>query len=104
MDSEQIIYKIFNTRDFVSGNATQKAEKQQIKDIVIDNGFVDTLKKSIAILASIDHLIVKYQSDAVPVSEVLHDLTFELVTSFAALKTTGVITEHEHQYLVKVIK
>ena len=59
--------------NFVSGNATQKAEKQQIKDIVIDNGFVDTLKKSITILAPIDHLIVKYQSVPVPVSEVVHD-------------------------------
>ncbi|MEN9638153.1 MAG: hypothetical protein RLZZ262_21 [Bacteroidota bacterium] len=104
LNSEKLIYKIVNDRDFVTGSSKQKDERRRLKEIVTDDAFVEKLKTSIAILTPIDVLIVKYQSDSVPVSEVLNDFTFNLITSFADLSAAGVITESEHSYLRNVTK
>jgi hypothetical protein len=93
-----------NERDFVSGPSRQKTERQRVKDIVVNDSFVPLLRKSIAMLSPIDALIVKYQSDSVPISEVLVDFRFTLLTSFESLKSSDIITEDEHQYLVTLCK
>ena len=71
MDSERLLHQIVTERDFVSGPYKQKEERQSIKTFIVADSFVELLRKSIAILTPIDKLIVKYQSDSVPVSEVL---------------------------------
>jgi hypothetical protein len=38
--------------------------------VITNEDFVNLLEKSVSILLPIDALIVKYQSDAIPVSEV----------------------------------
>jgi hypothetical protein len=49
------------------------AERERSKGIIDNSKFRDLLIKSLAILKPIDALIVKYQSDAVPVSDVVPD-------------------------------
>jgi hypothetical protein len=48
-------------------------------------------------------LIVNYQSDKVPVSEVLPDFQ-KLPEQFAKLHADGIITEEEFHYLVQLSK
>jgi hAT family C-terminal dimerisation region len=43
------------------------------REVVTDENLVEKLKKALAILGPLDKLIVKYQSDIVPISEVTHD-------------------------------
>jgi hypothetical protein len=43
------------------------------REVVTDENLVENLKKALAVLGPLDKLIVKYQSDMVPISEVTHD-------------------------------
>lgn len=86
LDSEHIIHGIVNERDFISGTKKQKEDRLRIKNIVIAGNFVGTLKKALKILVEIDKLIVKFQSDNVPVSEVFSSFN-ELPRVFAQMNT-----------------
>jgi len=81
----------------------QREERSYIKAIVTGPDFVDCLKKSIALLKPIDRLIVKYQSDAVPVSEVLVDFG-ELIQNLSKLFDSEIITYEEKTYLRQLCK
>jgi hypothetical protein len=74
-----------------------------VRDTVTDQHFIDNLKKTLAILRSVDGLIVKYQSDKVPISEVMSD-SHALPNEFAKLYNTNVITKQEADYLVMLAK
>ena len=54
-----------------------------------------------AILRPLDRLIVKYQSDKIPISEVLPDF-LNLQTEFKILHNDKVITTGERDYLIKL--
>ncbi|KAH9275053.1 hypothetical protein BASA83_002767 [Batrachochytrium salamandrivorans] len=69
LDSESHLHTTSSERDFIKGTAAQQAERQKVKDIITDNQFVVKLKKALAIMVPLDRLIVKYQSDKVPISE-----------------------------------
>ncbi|KAJ1327279.1 hypothetical protein BSLG_010621 [Batrachochytrium salamandrivorans] len=73
LDSESHLHTTSSERDFIKGTAAQQAERQKVKDIITDNQFVVKLKKALAIMVPLDRLIVKYQSDKVPISEVMPD-------------------------------
>jgi hypothetical protein len=90
-------------RNFVQGTATQKEQRKAVHDTVTDQHFIDNLKKKLAILHPIDGLIVKYQSDKIPISEVMLDF-HALPNEFAKLHSTNVITKQEVEYLVMFAK
>jgi len=96
LDSERIIYAIVSERDFVSGTKKQKTERLRLKNIVVADNFVSALNKALMILQEIDKLIVKFQSDGVPVSEVVTSFN-ELPKKFAQMTTY--LTAAEIKYL-----
>ncbi len=65
------MHVIVTVRNFVQGTSAQKSEKSKIKEIMTNDAFVNNLHKALAIFIPIDILIVKYQSDKVPISEVM---------------------------------
>lgn len=96
LNSERIIYTIVSERNFIAGTAKQKEERQRLKNIVVKDDFISSLNKALKILEPIDQFIVKFQNDAVPVSEV--------VTAFNKLPAefenmTDVLTTAESVYL-----
>jgi hypothetical protein len=79
--------------------SAQKAECRRVKEAFINYNFVNDLKSALQILIPIDRLIVKYQSDKVPVSEVLPDF-HALPEEFQRLYAANFVTEDELNYLV----
>ncbi len=98
--SEQHLHAIVSARDFIKGKTAQKKERQDVKDTITDSNFVTLLKKAIAILEPINVLIVKYQSDKVPISEVLPDF-HKLPQEFSQLLDNRIIDDQELAYLCK---
>ncbi|KAI2507919.1 transposase [Fragilaria crotonensis] len=98
LDSERLIHAITAARDFVSGSTKQKADRMRLKDLVGNENFVGLLQKALALLSPIDALIVKYQADNVPISEVTPD-SFAIVQAYYELERQGVISETECQYV-----
>jgi hypothetical protein len=66
---------------------------------VTDDAFVNNLRKSLAILAPIDVLIVKYQSDKVPISKVMPNF-HNLPKEYKKVMSSNIITRQEFEYLV----
>ena len=98
--SERHLFAIVTARDFAAkGSSAQKAERKRVKEVVSDDNFVENLKKALKILVPIDRLIVKYQSDKVPVSEVLPDF-HSLPGEFETFHAANLLTDGECQYLV----
>jgi hypothetical protein len=82
----------------VQGTA-QKSERSKIKEIMTDDTFVNNLRKALAILAPINTLIVKYESDKVPISEVMPDF-HNLSEEYKKVMSSNIITRREFEYLV----
>ena len=73
-----------------------------IKAIISNNEFVSSLTKCLVILSPIDLLNVNYQSDSVPVSEVLPDFN-ALPAAFTSLqRDDGLISDSELSYIIKL--
>jgi hypothetical protein len=104
LKSEHILHSIVNQRDFVSSVNTvvHKAERERIKGIIGNSKFRDLLIKSLAILKPIDALIVKYQSDAIPVSDALPDF-HQLPKKFEG-QAGDFLCDEELHYLVAICK
>ncbi|KAJ1330430.1 hypothetical protein BSLG_009564 [Batrachochytrium salamandrivorans] len=101
LDSESHLHTTSSARDFIKGTAAQQAERQKVKDIIADDQFVVKLKKALAIMVPLDRLIVKYQSDKVPISEVMPDF-HALPKEFRMLLDFHIITQNEFEYLSSV--
>ncbi len=99
LESERHLHVIVTAHDFVQGTSAQKSERSKIKEIVTDNVFVNNLRKALAILTSIDALIVKYQFDKVPISEVMPDF-HNLPKEYKKVMSNNIITRQEFEYLV----
>lgn len=96
LDSERIIYTIVGERNFLVGTRKQIQERQRLKDVVVKDDFLINLKTALKILAPIDEQIVKFQSDAVPISEVVTAFN-QLPLKFAEM--TDTLTSDEITYL-----
>jgi hypothetical protein len=83
----------------VQGTSAQKSEKSKVKEIVTDDAFVNNLHKALAILTPVDALIVKYQSDKVPISEVMPNF-HNLPEEYKKVMSNNIITRQEFEYLV----
>ncbi|HEY9300046.1 MAG TPA: DUF domain-containing protein, partial [Phormidium sp.] len=70
LQSATILQNYVKSPDFVSGTKLQKEKKEQVKNFILEDDFVDMLQHSIEMIKPIDELLVKFQSDLVPVSEV----------------------------------
>lgn len=99
LESERHLHAIVSGRDFVVGSAAQKAEKLRVKNTVIHDDFIPNLRKALAILGPLDCLIVKYQSDKVPISEVIPDFK-SIVIKYEKLCRSEIIDQAEYDYLV----
>ncbi len=71
LHSEAPLHTIVNDRDFISGGKIE--EKTQLKFFISHENFPYYLRKCLAILKPVDSLIVKYQSNTTPLSDVYHD-------------------------------
>ena len=101
LDGEEVLYQLVSGRDFVTGTAAQKAERQSIADTVANPTFVPLLQKAIEILTPIDAAIVYYQSDQVPISEVYRTFLSKLPSSISAMK---LISDEERAYLLLLVE
>ena len=99
--SERILHAVVTARDFIKGTAAQKAERTRIKDVITRDNFVVLLEKSLDILKPIDALIVKYQSDSAPISDVWPDFN-ALPAQFSKLLSDGRANADEVDYLIKL--
>ena len=71
LKSENVLLNIVQGRNWLlTGTADQRAKRSKVHDVIADVAFLQNLKKSIAILKPIDELIVYFQSDRVPLSDV----------------------------------
>ena len=101
LDSESHLHTISSTRDFIKGTSVQQGERQNVKDVNTSNQFIVQLKQVLMILDPLDRLIVKYQSDKVPISEVMPDI-HALPNEFKMLLDSHIITQSEFEYLVSI--
>ena len=95
IDSECALHAIVAARDFIVGTTAQKQVRVKIKAIISNNEFVSSLTKCLAILSPIDLLIMKYQSDSVPVSEFLPDFNSLPAASTSLKRDGGLISNSE---------
>ena len=80
LDSERDLYALDTERDFVKGSFAQKSKCAKVKEIVMNDRFVDMLRKALKLLIPIDWLNIKYRSDKVPISDVGPEIHFLLIT------------------------
>ena len=99
---ERAIHAIVTARDFIVGTTAQKQVGVKIKAIISNNKFVSSLTKCLVILSPIDLLIVKYQFNSVPVSEVLPNFN-ALSAAFTSLQRDGgLISNSELLYIINL--
>ena len=102
LESERLLHGIVMTRDFIGGrSAAQKAERAKVRNIIMSHEFVKNLYKTIAILRPIDALIVKYQLDKVPISDVWPDLHL-FPSCFTEVFNQHQISARELEYLISL--
>ena len=99
LQSEAPLHTIVNDRDFLSGMKIE--EKTQLKFFISHENFPSYLRKCLAILKPIDSLIVKYQSNMTPLSDVYHDF-WELENE--KFKEEDLLKEEEKTFLSSVAK
>jgi hypothetical protein len=95
------MHAISSARNFIKDTAVQQVEHQKVKDVIASDQFVLMLKNAPMILVLLDRLIIEYQSNKVPISEVM--LVFHaLPKEFKMLLDSHIITQSEFEYLVSI--
>ena len=101
LDSESHLHAISSARDFIKGTVVQQVEDQKVQDIITRNQLVVKLKRALMILVPLDRLIFKYQSDKIPISEVIMDF-HALLKEFKMLLDSHITTRSGFEYLVSI--
>ena len=78
---------------------SQKEKRKEMKELLINDNFLPTLNKCLAILEPIDILLQKYQSNEIPLSEIMYDLTIKLPGKYDELVRKSVITLNEARWV-----
>ena len=73
--SERHMYALVSGRSLIQETANQTAQRAGLRTTVTGERFITKPEKILAILRSLDRLIVKYQSDKNPISEVLPEFS-----------------------------
>jgi hypothetical protein len=98
--ADAVLNALVSQRDFVSkGNTNQQQKRASVKEIITDSNFVTKLDRCIKILEPIDKLIVIFQSDAVPCSDV-YKAFIDLEDKMCNLPNT----DDEKSYLAELVK
>ncbi|OAE25522.1 hypothetical protein AXG93_1543s1390 [Marchantia polymorpha subsp. ruderalis] len=100
LTSDKHMHAIVSSRNFMKGTVAQVKECIKVKKIITNLKFFDLLKKTIEILAPIDILIVKYQSEKIFISKMMPNF-HALPLEFLKLLTANIINEDELAYLIK---
>jgi Protein of unknown function (DUF 659)/hAT family C-terminal dimerisation region len=104
LSNEPSLHTIVSDRYFVLvATRAQAAERTKLKDFVTGPSFVVNLEKVIHILKPVDSLVVKYQSDKVPISEIWPDFV-SLSGKFDKLVDENILSSSEHGYICGRIK
>lgn len=103
LDSKSPLHALVLARKFVQGTATQKAERTKLLKTITKPDFVDNLNKSLVIVFLVDRLIVKYQFNRVPMSEVMHAF-HHLPNELVKMSKELFITAEERKYLSTFVK
>jgi hypothetical protein len=83
------------------GHSVQQVECQKVKDVITSNQFIVKLKEALVRLVPLDRLVVKDQSDKVPISKVMPDF-HTLPKEFKMLLDSHIIIQSEFEYLVSI--
>jgi hypothetical protein len=99
--SHDALFSLVSSTDFVASNLTakQKEGRYAIQKIVMHNDFLNNLRKVKSILEPIDSLIVKFQNNNVPISEVYHqfmELKHKMLDNI-------LLNTVEHNYILNMI-
>jgi Protein of unknown function (DUF 659) len=103
--NEPNLHAVVSEREFLLvSSRVQRADRENIKAFVTGCTFVSNLEKVIMILKPVDALVVKYQSDKVPISEVWPDF-LDLPGAFDKLaEEAGGISHIECNYIHEKIR
>jgi hypothetical protein len=88
--ASESLHHLATGRNFTKVAKAQRAERKRVQELITGENFLALLSKSLAILGPIDTLIVKYQSDCVPLSEIQSDFS-KLEKEVSDLKDKGLI-------------
>ncbi|RHY22312.1 hypothetical protein DYB36_012356 [Aphanomyces astaci] len=100
-ESESLLHDLVRARGFITGPADQRLRWMAVKETVMAVDFVTKLEHCISILSPINKWIKIFQSDRVPVSEVLDAFVHQLPHAIGDIWSLNL---HESKYIVAAIK
>ena len=83
--AKAILHQWVTMQGFISGYEKQKAAQQVIHDTVMSANFVNLLQMTLMVLKPINTVIIVYQLDTVPVSDVFYTFASKIPSTIMAM-------------------